>query len=158
MALRGRVRVVRGEASGGRRRRSRPPSTSAALRCEGESKAFDLGGGGWYTTAVMYAIIEADGKQVRVAQGDTIRCDSVGHEVGAQIAFERVVLASSDAGGVSVGRPLVAGARVLGTVLRQAKDKKILVFKYKPKKRVRKLVGHRQRFAEVRIESIELPA
>ena len=57
----------------------------------------------------------------------------------------------------AVGTPIVSGALVSGTVLRQAKDKKILVFKYKPKKRVRKLVGHRQRFAEIRIEKITLP-
>ncbi|GAC1308204.1 MAG: 50S ribosomal protein L21 [Vulcanimicrobiaceae bacterium] len=104
----------------------------------------------------MYAIIEADGKQFRVSEGDTIRCDAVEAEVGSSIAFERIVLASSG-GAVSVGYPTVAGATVTGTVLRQAKDKKILVFKYKPKKRVRKLVGHRQRFAEVRIDKIVLP-
>ena len=106
----------------------------------------------------MYAIIEADGKQFRVSEGDTIRCDAVDREVGATIAFERVVLASTGGSSVTVGTPHVAGATVTGTVLRQAKDKKILVFKYKPKKRVRKLVGHRQRFAEVRIDKIDLPA
>jgi large subunit ribosomal protein L21 len=105
----------------------------------------------------MYAIIEADGKQFRVSEGDTIRCDAVDQEVGASIAFDRVVLASAGGSAVTVG-PIVEGATVRGTVLRQAKDKKILVFKYKPKKRVRKLVGHRQRFAEVRIDKIELPA
>ena len=106
----------------------------------------------------MYAIIEADGKQYRVSEGDTIRCDAVDREVGAKISFERVILASP--GGkksLAIGRPLVEGAVVRGTVVRQAKDKKILVFKYKPKKRVRKLVGHRQPFAEVRIDKIELP-
>src|SRR5208283_5733228 len=103
----------------------------------------------------MYAIIEADGKQYRVSEGDTIRCDAIGLEPGSEIAFDRVVLASSGGSDVTVGRPLVEGATVRGTVLRQAKDKKILVFKYKPKKRVRKLVGHRQRFAEVRIDKIE---
>ena len=76
----------------------------------------------------------------------------------ATIAFDRVVLASSGGSNVTVGHPVVEGASVQGTILRQAKDKKILVFKYKPKKRVRKLVGHRQRFAEVRIDKIELPA
>jgi|SRR5271154_1267463 len=106
----------------------------------------------------MYAIIEADGKQVRVSQGDTIRCDALDHEVGSEIAFDRVILAGGEGTETTIGKPLVAGARVVGTVLRQAKDKKILVFKYKPKKRVRKLVGHRQRFAEVRIDKIELPA
>ncbi len=58
---------------------------------------------------------------------------------------------------MTVGAPPIDGASVSGTVLRQANDKKILVFKYKPKKRVRKLVGHRQRFAEIRIEKITLP-
>jgi large subunit ribosomal protein L21 len=67
-------------------------------------------------------------------------------------------LAGAVGGEATIGRPLVEGARVTGTVVRQAKDKKILVFKYKPKKRVRKLVGHRQRFAEVKITKIELPA
>ncbi len=106
----------------------------------------------------MYAIIEADGKQFRVAEGDTIRCDAIDREVGSEIAFERVILASAGGSDVTVGAPLVEGALVRGTVLRQAKDKKILVFKYKPKKRVRKLVGHRQRYAEVRIDKIELPS
>ena len=104
----------------------------------------------------MYAIIETGGKQLRVAEGDVIRTDLVDQEVGATVTFDRVVL-SSNGSAVSVGAPTVAGAVVSGTVLRQAKDKKILVFKYKPKKRVRKLVGHRQRFAEVRIEKITLP-
>ena len=106
----------------------------------------------------MYAIIEADGKQFRVSEGDTIRCDAIDREAGSEISFDRVVLASAGEGHVAVGQPLVEGARVVGTVVRQAKDRKVLVFKYKPKKRVRKLVGHRQRFAEVRITKIELPA
>jgi len=104
----------------------------------------------------MYAIIETDGKQYRVAEGDTIRCDAIDREPGSEIAFDRVILAGTGAD-VAVGRPLVEGARVVGTVVRQAKDKKILVFKYKPKKRVRKLVGHRQRYAEVKITKIEVP-
>jgi len=106
----------------------------------------------------MYAIIEAGGKQFRVTEGATIRCDAPETEVGAEIAFDRVVLASAGGSHMTVGSPLVEGATVRGTVLRQAKDKKILVFKYKPKKRVRKLVGHRQRYAEVRIDKIELPS
>ena len=106
----------------------------------------------------MYAIIETGGKQFRVSEGDTIRCDEIDREVGSEIAFERVVLASAGGAHVAVGRPHVEGALVRGTVVRQGKNKKILVFKYKPKKRVRKLVGHRQHFAEVRIDKIELPS
>jgi large subunit ribosomal protein L21 len=104
----------------------------------------------------MYAIIETGGKQLRVAEGDIIRTDLITADVGATVTFDRVVL-GSDGGSVTIGTPAIDGATVSGTVLRQAKDKKILVFKYKPKKRVRKLVGHRQRFAEVRIDKIALP-
>lgn len=104
----------------------------------------------------MYAIIETGGKQYKVVEGDVIKTDLLESEVGADVTFDRVVLASSD-GSVTVGSPLVSGASVTGTVLRQDKDKKILVFKYKPKKRVRKLTGHRQRFAEVKITKIQLP-
>jgi large subunit ribosomal protein L21 len=103
----------------------------------------------------MYAIVETGGKQFRVSEGDVIRTDLIETEVGASVTFDRVVLAANG-DDVSIGSPLVSGATVTGTVLRQAKDKKILVFRYKSKKRVRKLNGHRQRFAEVRIDKIAL--
>ncbi len=109
-----------------------------------------------YRTEVMYAIIEAGGKQYRVAEGDVIRCDLVANEVGSDVTFDQVVLAGSD-DDVRVGTPILDGASVSGRVVRQAKDKKILVFRYKPKKRVRKLNGHRQPYAEVKITKITLP-
>jgi large subunit ribosomal protein L21 len=104
----------------------------------------------------MYAIIETGGKQYKVAEGDVIRCDMLNSDVGSDVTFEKVVLAGSGSD-IKVGTPLLDGASVVGTVLRQAKDKKILVFRYKPKKRVRKLNGHRQPFAEVKITKISLP-
>src|ERR1700676_2381132 len=104
----------------------------------------------------MYAIVETGGKQFRVSEGDVIRTDLIETEVGASVTFDRIVLAA-DGGDVSIGTPVVSGATVTGTVLRQAKDKKILVFRYKSKKRVRTLNGHRQRFAEIRIDKIALP-
>jgi large subunit ribosomal protein L21 len=103
----------------------------------------------------MYAIIESGGKQYRVAEGDVIRCDLVASEVGSDVTFDRVILAGTEEA-VKVGAPTLDGASVSGTVLRQAKDKKIMVFRYKPKKRVRKLNGHRQPFAEVKITKITL--
>lgn len=103
----------------------------------------------------MYAIIETGGKQFKVSEGDVIRTDMIDAEPGAAVVFDRVVLAGGEV--VVVGTPLIPGAKVTGSVLRQGKGKKILVFRYKPKKRVRKLVGHRQRFAEVKIEKISLP-
>jgi large subunit ribosomal protein L21 len=105
----------------------------------------------------MYAIIETGGKQYRVSEGDVIKTDLLESEVGADVTFERVVLASKGGDSVTVGSPLVSGATVTGTVLRHDKDEKILVFRYKPKKRVRKLNGHRQPFAEVKITKISLP-
>jgi large subunit ribosomal protein L21 len=103
----------------------------------------------------MYAIVETGGKQFRVSEGDVIRTDLIETEVGSSVTFDRIVLAANG-DDVSIGSPVVSGATVTGTVLRQAKDKKILVFRYKSKKRVRKLNGHRQRFAEVRIDKIAL--
>jgi large subunit ribosomal protein L21 len=103
----------------------------------------------------MYAILETGGKQFRVSEGDIIRTDLIETEVGASVTFDRIVLAA-DGDDVSIGTPVLSGVTVTGTVLRQAKDKKILVFRYKSKKRVRKLNGHRQRFAEVRIDKIAL--
>jgi large subunit ribosomal protein L21 len=105
----------------------------------------------------MYAIIETGGKQFKVSEGDVIKTDLLQSEVGTDVTFDRVVLASKGGDSVTVGSPLVSGATVTGTVLRQDKEKKILVFKYKPKKRVRKLTGHRQPFAEVKITKIQLP-
>jgi large subunit ribosomal protein L21 len=103
----------------------------------------------------MYAIIETGGKQFKIAEGDVIRCD-IAAEPGADVTFDRVALAGKGAK-ATVGQPLISGAKVTGTVLRQGKGRKILVFKYKPKKRVRKLTGHRQPFTEVKITKIDLP-
>lgn len=103
----------------------------------------------------MYAIIETGGKQYRVAEGDVIRCDVSAGDVGGDVTFDRVVLASAGKD-VKVGSPTLSGASVTGTILRRGRDKKILVFHYKPKKRVRKLSGHRQPFAEVKITKITL--
>ena len=102
----------------------------------------------------MYAIIETGGKQYRVAEGDVIRCD-VSDEAGSDVTFDRVVLAGSGEA-VKVGSPTLSVAKVIGTVVRRGLDKKVLVFHYKPKKRVRKLSGHRQHFAEVKITKISV--
>lgn len=103
----------------------------------------------------MYAIIETGGKQFRVAEGDVISCDLHDKEVGSDVTFDSVVLAS-DGKNVKAGADALKGVSVTGTIVRHGKAKKILVFRYKPKKRVRKLNGHRQPFAEVKITKISL--
>ena len=103
----------------------------------------------------MYAVIEANGRQFKVREGEVIRVDSVPGEPDSQIVFERVILAH-DGKELHIGSPLVAKAKVTARVLRQGKDRKIMVFHYKPKKRIRKRHGHRQPITELRIEKISL--
>ncbi|OGY92762.1 MAG: 50S ribosomal protein L21 [Candidatus Komeilibacteria bacterium RIFCSPLOWO2_01_FULL_53_11] len=104
----------------------------------------------------MFAIIQTGGKQYKVREKDTIRIEKVpaSERVQATVTFRDVLLVSDDANTVRLGAPVVAGASVTGTILRDSKAKKIRVVKYKPKTRYKKEVGHRQLFTEVRIEKI----
>lgn len=102
----------------------------------------------------MYAIVQTGGKQYRVQVGDVVYVEKLPLEEGATVEFGEVLLVGKE-DGVVVGRPLVEGAKVKGTVLKQGKAKKIIVFKYKPKKNYRRKRGHRQPWTKVRIEEIE---
>ncbi len=103
----------------------------------------------------MYAIIKTGGKQYKVSEGDLVRVEKLAYEVGETVDFDQVLLVSND-GELKVGSPLVEGAKVSATVEDQNKDKKIVVFKYKPKKQYRKKHGHRQPYTLVKINSISL--
>ncbi|HNV34220.1 MAG TPA: 50S ribosomal protein L21 [Bacillota bacterium] len=102
----------------------------------------------------MYAVIETGGKQYRVEPGQTVRVEKLEVQKGDQVVFDRVLMVV-DENGVKIGTPLVDGATVKATVVVQDKARKIVVFKYKPKKRIRTKTGHRQPFTEVRIDSLE---
>ena len=97
----------------------------------------------------MYAIIETGGKQYKVCAGDTIKVEKLEVEVGDKFTFDKVLFV-----GDKVGTPYVAGATVVADVLEQGKGKKVVAFKYKPKKAYKRKVGHRQLFTAVKIESI----
>ena len=84
----------------------------------------------------MYAIIETGGKQLKVEAGDTIFVEKLDVEEGTEYTFEKVLLVGDN--GVKVGHPYVEGAKVTATVEKQGKEKKITVFKYKPKKHYHK--------------------
>lgn len=101
----------------------------------------------------MYAIIQTGGKQYRVAPGDVVSVERLGKAEGAHV-FEDVLLVSRGGDDVTVGAPTVKGARVEGTILGERKAKKVLVFRYKKRKNYKKLRGHRQIHARVRIDSI----
>ena len=103
----------------------------------------------------MYAIIEAGGKQYRVSEGDLIDVERRSGEVGQAVSFQEVLLVG-DQETIHVGKPVLAGARVVGTIAEQGKEAKIIVFKFKRRKKYRKKQGHRQLFTRVRIDQIEL--
>mgnify|MGYP004669237631 FL=1 len=105
----------------------------------------------------MYAIIEACGKQYKVAEGDVVFFEKLDTEVGKKVTFDKVVLVSDDKK-VQVGSPYVKGIKVEGKVISHDKAKKILVFKYKAKKNYRRTQGHRQPYTKVEITNIKLPA
>ncbi|HKM17990.1 MAG: 50S ribosomal protein L21 [Firmicutes bacterium] len=102
----------------------------------------------------MYAVVETGGKQYKVAEGDVIYIEKLAAPVGEQVVLDRVLLVSKD-GEVEVGTPTVANARVTAKVEDHGKGKKVIVFKYKPKKNYRKKTGHRQPFTKLVIEKIE---
>ncbi|HIV02518.1 MAG TPA: 50S ribosomal protein L21 [Candidatus Aphodoplasma excrementigallinarum] len=100
----------------------------------------------------MYAIIKTGGKQYKVAEGDTIFVEKLDAEVDGTYTFDQVLAIGGEE--VKVGSPLVEGATVTAKVLRQAKSKKVIVFKYKPKKTYRRKQGHRQPYTKLQIEKI----
>ncbi|MDQ0339502.1 large subunit ribosomal protein L21 [Caldalkalibacillus uzonensis] len=101
----------------------------------------------------MYAIIETGGKQYKVEEGTVLYVEKLDAAEGDTVTFDTVLLVSKD-GEVKVGTPTVEGATVTGTVKEHGKGKKIVVFKYKPKKNYRRKQGHRQPYTKVVVESI----
>ena len=102
-----------------------------------------------------YAIIETQGKQQRIVPGTTILVDRLDRQPGEAVELGKVLLVSRD-GEVTIGQPLVEGARVVTTVLGDERGDKITVFKYKPKVRYRKKQGHRQDYTRLAVNRILL--
>ena len=102
-----------------------------------------------------YAVIKTGGKQYRVSPGDLLTVEKLDGEPGADVTFTEVLAATLD-GSLKVGAPILTGARVTATVLRQGRAKKILVFKKKRRKGYRRTNGHRQNLMRVRIQDISL--
>jgi len=102
----------------------------------------------------MYAIIETGGKQYKAEEGRWLKVEKLPVGEGDTINFDRVLLVVND-DGVKVGQPVVEGASVVGKLLTHGRGKKIMIFKYKPKKNYRRRQGHRQAYSQVMIESIK---
>ena len=101
----------------------------------------------------MYAVIETGGKQYRVSEGDAINVEKLPYQVGDEVEFDRVLLVSGEKG-VTIGQPVVKGAKVVAKVESEGRGPKILVWKYRPKQRYRRRKGHRQAYTCLRIEKI----
>ena len=99
----------------------------------------------------MKAVIMTGGKQYYVSEGDVIYVEKLDLEEGAKVDFEQVLMVDN-----KVGTPYLDGAKVTGTVLKNGKQKKIVVYKYNPKKKYRKKQGHRQPYTKVEIKSIKV--
>jgi large subunit ribosomal protein L21 len=104
----------------------------------------------------MFAIVEAGGRQEKVAPGALVIVDHMDVEPGAEITFDKVLLVSTDGGDVVTGKPYVSGASVKAVVEAQTKGKKIVVFKMKRRKQYRRTKGHRTQQTRVRVTSINV--
>lgn len=101
----------------------------------------------------MFAVFESGGRQYKVRVGDEIRVEKLSGEANDVVTFDKVLLLAKD-GSLTTGKPFVAGGAVKAQVVRQAKDKKIIVFKHKQRKQYNRRKGHRQPFTAIRITEI----
>jgi large subunit ribosomal protein L21 len=102
----------------------------------------------------VYAIIQAGGRQVKVAPGATVELDGKAAEAGKQVTFEQVLFLAREGGDLIAGAPFVSGAKVVGIVDGEARGPKVRVFKKKRRKGFRKQKGHRAFYTKVRITEI----
>ncbi|MBI3926680.1 MAG: 50S ribosomal protein L21 [Armatimonadetes bacterium] len=100
----------------------------------------------------MYAVVETGGKQYRVSPGQTVRVDRLDGDIGSQVTLDKVLLLSDKE--TQVGSPYVDGATVSAEIVEQHRTRKVVVFKYRHKKRYRVKRGHRQYYTALRIKDI----
>ena len=101
----------------------------------------------------QFAVIKSGGKQYKVAEGETVKLEKLDAPDGGEVFFDDVLLVSNGAD-LKLGLPKVEGAKVSAKVVKNGRARKVIVFKYRAKKRRKKKAGHRQHFTEVKIEKI----
>ncbi|MAG44687.1 50S ribosomal protein L21 [bacterium] len=100
-----------------------------------------------------FAIIKTGGKQYKVAQGDVIKIEKLEGKAGDKIEFNKILLLKKNKI-TKIGQPFIKNTKVSAEIIEQARDKKVIVFKYKAKKRYKKKKGHRQPFTKIKILKI----
>ena len=103
----------------------------------------------------MYAVIKTGGKQYRVSSGEKLKVEQLAADVGSQITIDQVLLVA-DGDKVSIGQPLVAGAKVQATVVNHGRADKVHIFKLRRRKHYKKQQGHRQNFTEIQVDKISV--
>lgn len=103
----------------------------------------------------MYAVIKTGGKQYRVSSGEKLKVEQLAADVGSQITIDQVLLVA-DGDKVSIGQPLVSGAKVQVTVVNHGRDDKVHIFKMRRRKHFKKQQGHRQNFTEIQVDKISV--
>lgn len=101
----------------------------------------------------MFAVVESGSKQYKVQPGDLIDVELLPVAQGDTVQLDRVLLIA-DGDTITVGKPVVEGAHVRATVVKEIKGKKVVIFMYRPKKRIRQKTGHRQRYIRLQIDEI----
>ena len=101
----------------------------------------------------MYAVIKTGGKQYRVAPGEKLKIEQIPADVGSQVVLDQVLMVA-DGDAVTVGQPLVSGAKVSVTVLAHGRHDKVRIFKMRRRKHFQKHQGHRQNYTEIKIDAI----
>ena len=101
----------------------------------------------------MYAVIRTGGKQYRVSSGEKVKVEQLAADVGSQITIDQVLMVA-DGDNITIGTPLVKGAKVQATVVTQGRADKVHVFKMKRRKQYMKQQGHRQNYTEIQVDRI----
>ncbi len=104
----------------------------------------------------MYAIVDTGGKQYKVSPGAVFNVEKIEADIGSELVLDKVLLARDQDEQLKVGRPYLDGGKVLCEVLKQDKDKKVIIFKHKKRKDYRKRAGHRQAFTQLQVKQIEI--
>lgn len=102
----------------------------------------------------MYAVVATGGKQYKVREGQILRVEKIPGDIGTSVTFDKVLMYSNGEA-VDIGQPVLENVAVNGHIIEQGKSKKVIVFKYKRRKRYRRKQGHRQQFTAVKIDSIQ---
>jgi large subunit ribosomal protein L21 len=101
---------------------------------------------------MAYAVIRSGGKQYQVSEGETVRVDRLSGEPGSKVSFGEVLLIGGDS--PKFGTPTISGAAVEGEIIGETLGEKLVVFKFRKRKRSRKKAGHRQSYTSVKITKV----